>query len=403
MRHRGTDIAKENTRLGELAPAALRVAGIATVIGVVGSLVLAFAREDGFRRLLFSYLVNFSFFLSLALGALFFVILHHLVRAGWSVVVRRIAEAIAANLWVLAVLAVPIVLGIRELYPWADTAIVAHDPILVQKRGYLNPVFFVIRLALYFTVWTFLARYFFVRSVAQDRTREITPTVQMERRSGVAMVLFALTTAFASYDLLMSLDPHWYSTIFGVYFFSGGVLAFFATLPIVTSILQSRGRLVNAITEEHYHDMGKLIFAFTVFWAYIAFSQYMLIWYANLPEETIWYLRRQTGSWQIVSIMLIFGHFLLPFLVLLPRWIKRNRRYLVLPALWMLAMHWMDIYWIAMPEMSPEGVPLGFMDLACFLAVGGLFVGAATRRLRDRALVPEGDPRLEESLAFESV
>jgi hypothetical protein len=234
-------------------------------------------------------------------------------------------------------------------------------------------------------------------------TKNVMLTVRMERRSGGAMVLFALTTAFGAYDLLMSLDPHWYSTIFGVYFFAGSVVGFFACLPIITRTLQRSGRLAHAITVEHYHDMGKLIFAFTIFWAYIAFSQYMLIWYANLPEETGWYLRRQTGGWQAVSLLLLFGHFIVPFLVLLPRWVKRDGRLLVLPAVWMLAMHWMDIYWLVMPEMGAKGVPLGLMDLACFLAVGGTFVAAAARRLRDRSLVPEGDPRLQESLAFESV
>jgi hypothetical protein len=359
--------------------------------------------EDGLRRFYHSYLTNFAYFLSLSLGALFFVTLHHLVRAGWSVVVRRFAEAIAANVWWLAVLAIPVVLGMRHLYHWSDPAALAHDPILQGKQAYLNPVFFVIRLVVYFAVWGYLARYFYKKSVEQDTSRNLMLTVQMERKSGLAMVLFALTTAFASYDLLMSLDPYWYSTMFGVYYFAGSVVGFFSLMPIVTHLVQRSGRLTHAITVEHYHDMGKLIFAFTTFWAYIAFSQYMLIWYASLPEETIWYLRRQTGSWAGVSWLLLFGHFVVPFMGLLPRFVKRNPRMLVVPAAWMLVMHWMDIYWLVMPQMSPEGVPFSLMDLTCFLALGGLCATATIRRLAGRSLVPEGDPRLAESLVFESV
>lgn len=403
MTHRTlVDISRERTDLGRLAQPLFRGAGILGIAFLALSVVLALTVEEGWGRFLYSYLTNFAFFLSLSLGALFFVILHHLVRAGWSVVVRRIAEALAGNLPLLAVLAIPILLGMREIYHWAAPGATA-DHLLEHKRSWLNPSFFAIRIIIYFALWILLARFFVGRSIRQDRSGEIALTVQMERFSAPAMVIYGLTMNFAAFDLLMSLDPHWYSTIFGVYYFSGSVVGFFALLPLLTILLQRSGRLAGAISHEHYHDMGKLIFAFVIFWAYIAFSQFMLIWYANLPEETVWYARRVSGSWKGMSLLLLFGHFVLPFILLIGRGVKRRRALLFGPALWVLAMHWIDLYWIVMPQASHGGLRFHLLDLTCLLGLGGLFTAAAVHRLRRSALIPEKDPRLAESLAFESV
>jgi hypothetical protein len=378
-------------------------AGLATgVVMLIASAVLVFLAPGGVDRMLHSYLVAFAFFLSVSLGALFFVVLQHLVRAGWSVVVRRVAEALAMNLPLLALFAVPVLLGARSLYEWADPGAVAGDALLRGKQPYLNLPFFLVRWVVYFAVWTFLARYYWTRSTTQDRTGEVRLTSQMERTSGVGMVLFALTANYAAVDLLMSLDPHWSSTVFGVYFFSGGVVGFFALLSMLTALLQRSGRLGGAVTDEHYHDLGKLVFAFTVFWAYIAFSQYMLTWYANIPEETAWYLRRQTGPWTGVSLLLLFGHFVLPFVYLLPRSVKRRPKLFGPMAAWVLLMHYVDVYWIVMPQVSPGKVPFHLLDLTCPLAIGGFLLAATARRLRQRSLIPLRDPRLAESLAFEN-
>jgi hypothetical protein len=298
---------------------------------------------------------------------------------------------------------VPIFFGMDHLYHWVDAEAVAHDHLLQHKQAWLNQPFFIVRCVVYFVVWLLLARYFTKKSIDQDLSGDPMLSVKMERFAGPAMVLYALTVSIASFDIIMSLDPHWYSTIFGVYIFSGSVLGFLALLPIVTALLQSKGRLVQAITVEHYHDIGKLIFAFTVFWAYIAFSQYMLIWYANIPEETTWFLRRQSGSWTQVSLLLLFGHFIVPFLILLPRFVKRSKLMLGAAALWVLVMHWIDLYWLAMPELSPDRVPLNLLDLTCFVGIGGIYFAAAAHRLRNRAIIPEKDPRLAESLVSESV
>jgi hypothetical protein len=217
------------------------------------------------------------------------------------------------------------------------------------------------------------------------------------------MVLYAITVTFAAFDLLMSLDPHWYSTIYGVYFFSGGMVGFFGFLAVTLFVLQRRGKLREEVTEEHWHDIGKQLFGWNVFWAYIAFSQYMLIWYANIPEETAWFETRQHGSWATVSLILVFGHFLLPFLFMLPRIMKRKPVIVMTFAVWLLIMHGVDTYYLVAPEHGIEEVHLGVLDVLGFAGHLALFVAGFTYILSGRTLFPEKDPRLAESLAFENV
>jgi hypothetical protein len=194
----------------------------------------------------------------------------------------------------------------------------------------------------------------------------------------------------------------WFSTIYGVYYFAGSVVVTMATMPVLFAWLQRRGRLRGVVTVEHYHDMGKLLFGFVVFWAYIGFSQYMLYWYGSIPEETQWYLKRQTGDWTWLSLGILFGHFIIPFLMLISRYPKRRPRLLVIPCLWLIVMHWLDLYWLVGPEFNKEGMNLGLVDLFTFLGMGGLFFIFVGLRLRKRAVAPIGDPRLAESLAFEN-
>jgi len=221
---------------------------------------------------------------------------------------------------------VPLLLEKSSLYVWADPSVVADDEALHQKVAYyLNPGFFAVRAVLYFVVWIGLARFFLRRSITQDESGDPALTQRMERGSPAALLLFALTVTFASFDWLMSLEPKWFSTIFGVYYFSGAAVGFLAAIILLVMLLQATGRLTSSVTVEHYHDLGKLLFGFVVFWGYIAFSQYMLIWYANIPEESVWYLARQQGSWKWVSLVLLFGHLLIPFFGLLPREAKRRK------------------------------------------------------------------------------
>ncbi len=364
----------------------------------------AFSMENGVQRFLQSYLLAFSFFLTLGLGALFFVLISHLTRAGWSVTVRRLAEDLAVCLWLAAALFVPIVLGLDQLYEWAGPA-AQDDPLIQKKAAYLNAPFFILRWVFYFAVWIGLARYFYRLSGLQDETGDPELTFRMERLSAPGTLLFSLTITFASFDLLMSLDPHWFSTIFGVYFFSGIAASFFALLALIVIGMQSFGLVRQSITIEHLHDLGKLTFGFIVFWAYIAFSQYLLIWYGNLPEETGWYERRQEGAWMWASLALLAGHFFVPFLFLLSKHIKRRKGLLAAGAAWVLAMHVLDLYWIIMPQTyfgASGRIPFHAFDVICLAGFALLFFAAAKESMRRRSLIPEKDPRLSESLAFEN-
>ena len=392
----------EIRRLDELTPKVIQVTRGLGMAGLLAGLLAALFSEPLRDRFFEAYLVNFGFYLSLSLGALFFVILQHLTRSGWSVVIRRLAEAFAATVLPMAIGVIPILIGMGHLYHWTDDGVMAHDALLASKQPFLNQPFFIIRIVLYFAVWIGLSRYYLRRSVTQDGSGDPRLTLRMERLSGPAMVLYGVTLTFASFDLLMSVDPHWVSTIYGVYYFAGSVVGIFALLPVAVYWLQRHGRLTESITVEHYHEMGKLLFAFVVFWAYIAFSQYMLIWYANIPEETGWYLMRQSNGWAGVSLVLLFGHFLVPFLALIAREPKRRRQVLVVGAAWMLLMHWVDIYWLVMPSLRPEQPWPHWLDVTTCLGLGAFFVESAVHRLRDCSLMPERDPRLAESLAFEN-
>ncbi len=399
--HDPIDIFQEKRFLGDLGPRIAAVAGAVGVAGVAAGVVLGLMAGDGGRTFYFAWLLNFAFYLSVVLGALFFVMLQHLTKAGWSVVVRRLGEVAADTMPVLALLFVPVAFGIHELFHWSHTEAVAHDALLQLKAPYLNMPFFIGRWVVYLLVWIVLGRFYFTRSLAQDGSGDPKLSAAMERWAPVGTLAFAFTVTFASFDLIMSLDPHWYSTIFGVYYFSGGVVAFFAVLALVVPGLQRSGLLRQAVTVEHVHDIGKLLFAFIVFWAYIAFSQYMLIWYGNIPEETEWLLRRQTAGWGWFGLVLIFGHFLLPFVVLLGRGVKRRPPLLAAVAAWMLVMHWIDLVWL----IKPEAAGVGFVtpaDILLCVGLGGLLLAVAAVKMRRRSLVPERDPRLDESLGFEN-
>jgi len=390
--------------LGGAGARIFRVAGLVGLVALGAAAALGCGLGDGLRRLSFSYLFAFTYFLTLSLGALFFVALQHVTRSSWSVVVRRLAEIAAMNLPLLALLAIPVLAAIPNLYGWArpldPESHAAH--LIAQKKPWLSPAFFALRVAIYFTLWSLLARWFWRRSLGQDTSADPAVTVRMEKVSAPGLLVYGITLTLAAFDLIMSLDPTWYSTIFGVYFFAGSVVSFFALLTLLSLGLQRSGRLTGIISMEHYHDMGKLMFAFTFFWAYIAFSQYLLIWYANLPEETTWYLRRQTDGWQNVGLSLLFCHFVAPFAGLVSRYAKRNRAMLAFWAVWLLVMHGVDLYWLILPELGPGGPSLHPLDLLCWLGVGGLWAAGFARLAARRSLLPVGDPRLNDSLRFEN-
>jgi hypothetical protein len=369
---------------------------------VLGAVACAILGPADPKQFFFSWLVSYLFFLSLALGALFFVLIQYAAQGGWGIVLRRIGETIFATLPLMAVLFLPLLLGLRDLYPWSVPGAAEGDALLRWKAPYLNVPFFLIRAAVFFGLWCFIAVLYYRGSRGQDVTGDPGVSARLRRFAGPALIVLALTQTFASIDWIMSLTPHWYSTIIGVYFFAGSFVGFIALLSVVAVAMRLAGLLDTVISAEHLQDVGKLLFAFTAFWAYIAFSQFLLIWYANLPEETIWYKARLEGSWKTMSILLMAGHFGVPFFYLMGRAVKRRGSTLAVGGAWLLAMHFVDLYWQVMPTLHPEGVRASALDVAAFVAIGGCFVAAASWLMRRQALVPLRDPRLAESLAFEN-
>ena len=369
------------------------------VLGIAGCAILGPGNPKQFY---FSWLVSFLYFLTLALGGLFFVLIQYASQGSWGIVVRRIGETVFATMPVLAVLFVPVLFGLHDLYSWSVPGAADHDALLQWKSPFLNVRFFVIRAVIYFLSWSTIALVYYSRSRSQDTTGDPAVSARLRRFAGPAIIVMAITSTFASIDWIVSLSPRWYSTMFGVYFFAGSFIGFIALMSVLVPAMRRAGLLETVITPEHLHDIGKFLFAFMCFWAYIAFSQFLLIWYGNLPEEAIWYKARITASWKSVAVLLMVGHFGVPFLYLIGRSVKRHAATLALGGAWLLTMHFVDLYWQVMPTLHTEGVSVTALDLAAFLAVGGCFVAAMGWLMRRQALVPLRDPRLPESLAFEN-
>jgi hypothetical protein len=406
VRHASPLSDRESLSLPETVTRSSRILVVVGVLLVLLAVVFGLLRGDGLQYFWHAYLVSFCFYLSLSLGALFFVALQHASRAGWSVGVRRVAEVLATNTLLMAILFLPIlvaaVLGSSALYTWLDPGVMLEDHLLAGKSKYLNIWFFLARAVAFFGVWIALVWYFWRRSLEQDESGDANLTLRMERVSYPALILFAVTITFAAFDWIMTLTPHWYSTIFGVYYFAGAVVGFLAAVILLLVGLQKAGRLTSSVTVEHYHELGKLLFAFTIFWGYIAFSQYLLIWYANIPEETTWYLPRQQNSWIAVSLILLFGHLLIPFVGLISRGAKRRPATLAFWAAWLLVMHWLDVHYLIMPNVEITGLPVGPMDVLCALGLGLVYAAGILVVAGNRPLTPTRDPRLGESLGFEN-
>jgi hypothetical protein len=291
-----------------------------------------------------------------------------------------------------------LVYGSTHLYHWTDTASVAKDPVLSGKAGYLNMKFFIIRDLIAIGLWIFFARKMVGNSIRQDTEGGAAITNRNRAMSPAFILVFAVTFTMVAFDQLMSLDPHWFSTMFGVYAFAGLFYANLASTCVLTLLAKRTGKLDGIVNENHIHDLGKFMFAFTVFWAYIAFSQFMLIWYANLPEETGYFLRRFTEGWMPISVFLLVGKFCVPFFLLLPRDAKRNEPLLMFVGVFMLAAQWIDMMWVVQPEFFHDGPKFGMIEIGTTLGFFGVFALLVSRFLSKNNLVAIGDPRLAESV-----
>lgn len=370
---------------------------ICLIIGLVGLALNVLGFFHNHEQFFHSWLVAFAFWMSIALGGLFLVLIHHLSGAVWSIVVRRIPESFMAILPFMVIFFIPVAIGMYDLYHWAHADAVAHDALLQEKAPYLNILFFILRTVFFFFVWSVFGRLLYRFSIKNDVTGDAGYIIKAKKISPPAAILFAFTVTFAAFDWLMSLDPHWYSTIFGVYYFAGSTMATYAVTTVLV-LYFAKGPLANMVSVEHYHDLGKLILTFTIFWAYMAFSQYFLIWYANIPEETVWFAHRWHGSWKIISLLLAVGHFVVPFLFMLVRAVKRNTRTLTVFALWMLLMHYIDMFWLVMPNLHKDGAVFSWMDITTMIGIGGLFLWLVFLHLSKHSLVPINDPQLENSI-----
>jgi hypothetical protein len=429
----------QNTKLGDSSKSLQRAMGVLFGIGIGGAVAMLAFEKAEMGLFWKAYLQNFIFLVAISLGGLFFVVIQHLTRAGWSVAVRRPAEILASNLRWLWILFLPIVfLWFRgqafHIWPWADMAtFAAHAPeeahLVEKKLGYFSLFgifhgdFFWARTVAYFVIWGLLAHFFYTNSLRLGGSGDVNISRRMQLMAAPAIILFGLTATFAAIDWMMSISPAWFSTMFGVYFFAGCCTVGFAALIVTCVLVQSTGTMKGVISEEHYQDLGKLLFGFgMVFWAYIGYSQYMLIWYANLPEETGWFLARQIGDWVWLSVFLLVGHFIVPFLAFISRWPKRMPTVLAMGAGWMLLIGWFDLYWLVHPEV-PAGIGAvrryselnsTFPDhtsthllnpVHWLLLVGmvGLYGMMTIRELRRSPLICVKDPRVGESLRFENM
>jgi hypothetical protein len=364
--------------------------------------------EIGFRAFFHSYLANFMYCLSICLGALFFVMVQHLTRASWSAALRRIAELLAVtipwwSLLFLPILAMVLFTSSPALYAWNLGRGEGLGDMVEAKLVYLNPGFFAARTIVYFAVFCTAAWVYFNLSRRQDETGDTTITLKLQRYAGPFIMLFALAINFAAFDWMMSTDAAWFSTIYGVYLFAASMLSFFAVMILSCFLLQRSGRLEKLVTVEHFHDLSKFQFGFIVFWAYIAFSQFLLYWYGNIPEETVWYKERMTHGWEIVGLLLIVFHFAVPFLGTVSRHVRRNKTVMAGWAGLILVMHWMDFMFLIMPNVGSVSAMLVLGHLLCWIGMASIFLALVLIRVGDTPLVALKDPWLPESLAYHNV
>jgi hypothetical protein len=378
-------------------------------IGILGLLGAAYGCHVNPKAFNFSWLFAFMVFYTMAAGSFFWMVVQHATNSGWNILVRRQLENVVGVFPYLALFFIPMlpIWGDRlySIWPWLNPAVTANDPLYHAKAGYFTmgfdgPVFFYVRLAIYFGTFWGMGAWFRRRSIQQDSDGHPIHSVAMRKMSYGMIALFAISVTFSAIDWTMSMDYHWYSTMWGVYVFAGCAGSAMALLAIILHSLKAKGYL-QLVNEEHFHIIGKLMFAFTIFWSYVAFSQFMLIWYANIPEETIFYKIRNTPQWFPLSIGMLFGHFIIPFLWLLGQGAKKTPWRLLAGAGWMIFIHICDLYWIILPVIRNSPIPDWkhfLLDASCVLGIGCIIAAVFLKNLTKANLYPVKDPRLDESI-----
>ncbi len=370
---------------------------ILLIVGFVGAVLGYFLDHE---RAAYANVIALTWITSIGVGAMFLIAIEYIVGAVWSVPFRRVAEFLSSLVLVAPLVALPALFNLHSLFHWSHLESLAPDPILQNKSPYLNETFFYVRFVLTFILWS-LFYYLIVRnSWKQDVTKDQTLTRKNAVISAIFLPVFAITVTFFAIDWLMSLEPHWFSTIFGVYYFAGSVLASLAAFTFIAIKMHDNGYFSIKMNDDSFYSMGALLFAFTNFWAYIAFSQFMLIWYANLPEETFWYMSRGEGSWMIWSLGIIVVKFIVPYAILLPQPAKSDKKRLKMVSVWILFGHFYDLYWLAMPTLNPKGVSISWIDCVFPAFAVGLLIIVFHIASRNKNYVPIGDPRLRRGIEF---
>lgn len=373
---------------------------------VVGGVIVALGWWLAPDRTAYAYLSMYCGFTSLALGALLLLMIVHVMKAKWPIVMRRLLETLVASLPILALGFIPIGLSVERIYPWVEP-VPHHLPhhaleLIEKKRAYLETTFFWSRAAFYWASWLVPAWLLLAWSKRQDDSAEVRIRTRQRQASAVALPLVGLSLTFASFDWIMSLEPAWFSTIFGIDIFSGGFVGAIAIMTVVVTIADTKGWLSRLVSSSHYYALGRMLLAFVIFWAYIAFFQFFIIWLANRPEEVEWYMHRLEHGWWIVALVIIVGHFVVPFVLLLSYRFKRRRGPLAGLAIWIVAMHFVDVHWKVAPAL-PDAAIVHWADFGAFLFLGGLCSAFATWWLRGRPIAPRLDPLLGKGSRYHRV
>jgi hypothetical protein len=353
-------------------------------------------------RASFSYLTSYMFLVSIGIGSLFLVALEYAAGAVWSTPFRRIVEFLSAAIPLLIILALPLVFNMKHLFLWANKEVVMNDSNLQQKTAYLNVTFQIIRLAFILITWVIFYWIITKNSRKQDLSGDQYLTTKNIRISMGFLIWFAVSISILAVDWMLSIEPHWYSTIFGVYYFAGTAWGALGVLTLIVVLLRENGYLTDKIKRDHYYSLGTLLFAFTCFWGYIAFSQYLLIWYGDLPEETSWFFHRWDGVWTVLSTILVVAHFIVPFFALLSFPAKTNPKRLKFMSIWVIVVHYLDVYWMIMPGMKVEsgGYYFSWSDIVFPIAVVGLLMIIFNSLAKKQNLIPIGDPKLQQGFDY---
>jgi hypothetical protein len=387
------DIAPIQPKLDRLQRASIRTGVVALVLCAIGGGL----NSKGFFE---AYLMAYVFWLGIALGCQVILMIHHLAGGRWGFAIRRLLEAASKTLPLLAILFVPLLFGLHSLYVWTHPEVLAADEVLRHKQPYLNAPFFVIRAGIYFAVWLGTMTLLNRASLAQDQTPSREATRRLTLISGAGLGLYMLTMTFASIDWMMSLEPRWFSTIYGLLIMTGQVLGAFALVIIVAAFLVTYKSYAKVIVPLLFHDLGNFLLTFVIFWAYMAFSQFLIIWSGNLPDENSWYLHRLVGGWKGVGVILIILHFFVPFLLLLSRDLKRRSSGLSKVAFMVFVMGFVDIFWIVAPGFGRSGFRVYWMDIVAPIGIGGVWMAMFIKQLKSQSAVPVHDSRIEEELEW---